>query len=352
MEKEQDIFEKAGIFVPSTQFADVKDVIPSGILPLDLCLNTGGVARGRFAAFVGIPSIGKSTIVAYLARNNILAGGTSIIFDTEDTYELDRLERLGITKELQKKLIVINSWGNDKKSGLLKPLTVETIGTWLTKLLRVAQKSDKLAIFWDTISSTPVDKELEEDFDHEKLMGKHSRELSYFFRLIPSLLLESQSTLVAVLQPKTDPLAYGSTTYIGEKVIKFHASQIIMMQKYSQDENKIVVKATVTKNKVATAYKTAQISYFIKEGVFDAISSIPEFVSGNGYSFGKTKVTSRKEFNKILIAEKENIEQWVTNKLEKKIPYKLYINEAINQEITEQDEIEQETFEQETLEET
>ncbi|MEM0201430.1 MAG: hypothetical protein QXD23_03420 [Candidatus Micrarchaeaceae archaeon] len=349
MEKEQDIFEKAGIFVPPTQLADVKDAIPSSILPLDLCLNIGGIARGRFAAFVGIPSIGKSTIVAYLARNNILAGGTSIIFDTEDTYELDRLEKLGITKELQKKLIVINSWGSDKKSGLLKPLTVETIGTWLIKLLRVSQKTDKLAIFWDTISSTPVDKELEEDFDHEKLMGKHSRELSYYFRLIPSLLLESQSTLVAVLQPKTDPLAYGGTTYIGEKVIKFHASQIIMMQKYSQDENKIVVKATVTKNKVATAYKTAQISYYIKEGMFDSISSIPEFVSGNGYLFGKTKVTSKKEFNKILIAEKENIEQWMMDKLEKKIPYKLYINDTINntdQEITEQDETDTEISEE------
>jgi hypothetical protein len=129
--------------------------------------------------------------------------------------------------------------------------------------------------------------------------------------------------MLGIVQPKIDPMS-GATSYLGERVVKFHSSQIVMLRKYSQDENRLVVTAEVVKNKVATAYKKVQLTYLIKAGRFDGISGLPEFVKGNGYSFGKTFVKSKKDFMTIFRQEKAEVEKWVRSKLERPIPYVLY----------------------------
>ncbi len=324
MSEDKSIFERAGVEVPQDISIEVTDVIPTGILPLDMILGIGGFARGRMASIIGIPSIGKSTITVNLARINALQGGTTIIFDTEETYEPYRMNMLGVTPELMKKIIVINHWGLNPKTKEINMLTVESVHQWIVKLLKVAKRSDKLLIILDTISGLATEVETDLSKDHEKYMGKHSRELSYFYRLLPSLIAASNATFIVVAQPKVDPMNMGAQTYLGEKPIKFHSSQIINLQKYSQDPNRIVSKATITKNKLATAYKSAMLNFYIDIGMFDAISNIPELVKGNGYAFNKTTTRSRKDFNKLLKAEKQGLEEFVMSKLERKFQYHIY----------------------------
>jgi len=327
---DKSIFEKIGLQLPEPENLNVTDAIPTGVLPLDIALGIGGFARGRFVGLGGLQSTGKSTLAVNLAKHNILAGGTSIIFDTEAVYERSRLLQLGVSEDIidGDKLIVINNWGIDKKTKELSLLTIETICYWVVKLLKATKPEDKLLIVWDTISGTPVDKELDMNFDHEKLMGKHARELSYFFRQIPSLLLQANATMLGIVQPKIDPMS-GATSYLGERVVKFHSSQIVMLRKYAQDENRLVVNAEIVKNKVATAYKKVQLVYLVKAGKFDGISNLPEFVKGYGYSFGKTFVKVKKDFMTIFRQEKEGVEKWVMSKLERPIPYVLYPTDDI-----------------------
>ena len=90
----EDILEQALIEIRS-KFGDgaimrlgdevqrVAEVIPSGILPLDVALGIGGIPRGRVVEIFGPEGGGKTTIALHILAEAQKKGGLAAFIDAE-----------------------------------------------------------------------------------------------------------------------------------------------------------------------------------------------------------------------------------------------------------------------------
>jgi len=313
------LFEKLQIpTVEETDVSEVTEVIPTNIIPLDIALGIGGFPRGRLSAIVGAYSTGKSSIGVILARNNLRLGGKTLIIDTEFTYEKFRLTQFNVPIN-SKDIAVLQNWKGDV-------LTAEKTEAVLITTLKVAKPEDKLLIIWDTISSTPLEAELTDREDKDKLMGRHSRILSRLLRTIPKDIAEKNVTIVMIVQPKIDPMT-GTTTYLGEKPIKFHSSILVNLSRYSKDESKMVVGFDIQKNKCAPPFTKGKFTFYLHSGI--------DYISGWDAAVGKATAfyqlgdvsVKRTESGLLLLKKKTLVETIVTEKLFRRIPYRVLLEE-------------------------
>ena len=311
------LFEKLQIpTVEETSVSEVTEVIPTNIIPLDIALGIGGFPRGRLSAIVGTYSTGKSSLGIILARNNLRLGGKTLIIDTEFTYEKFRLAQFNVPVD-SKDIAVLQNWKGDV-------LTAEKTEAVLITTLKVARPQDKLLIVWDTISSTPLEAELTDREDKDKLMGRHSRILSRLLRTIPKDLAEKNVTIVMIVQPKIDPMT-GTTTYLGEKPIKFHSTILVNLSRYSKDESKMIISFDVQKNKCAPPFTKGKFIFYLQAGI-DYISGWSEATGKASafYQLGDTSV-KRTESGLLLLKKKNLVETMVTEKLFRRIPYQILL---------------------------
>lgn len=317
------IFEKLHIpTIEEETISEVTEVIPTNVIPLDIDSGIGGIPRGRITTIVGTYSTGKSTLGMMIARSNQRLGGKTLILDTEFTYEKFRLKQLNVKEG--KDIAILQEWKGDV-------LTMEKIESVMLTVLRSAQKEDKLLIIWDTISSTPLEAELSEKEDKDKLVGRHSKIASRMLRSILKELTERNVTLLMILQPKTDPIL-GTTTFLGEKPVKFHSSIIINLSRYSKDDTKMVIAYEYQKNKCAIPFKKGKITYYLDSG-FDYISGWERAI-GKATAFytlnGKTVPRTRSA--ELLVEKKDLIEELVTKSLYRPLRYRVLVNtEDINE---------------------
>ena len=59
------------------------EVIPTGILSLDVALGVGGVPRGRIIEIYGPESSGKTTVALHIVAEAQKMGGTAAFIDAE-----------------------------------------------------------------------------------------------------------------------------------------------------------------------------------------------------------------------------------------------------------------------------
>lgn len=312
------IFDKLNIpTIEEETISEVTEVIPTNIIPLDIDSGIGGIPRGRITTIVGTYSTGKSTLGMMIARSNQRLGGKTLILDTEFTYEKFRLKQLNVKEG--KDIAILQEWKGEV-------LTMEKIESIMLTILRSAKKEDKLLIIWDTISSTPLEAELTEKEDKDKLMGRHSKIASRMLRSILKELTERNVTLLMILQPKTDPML-GTTTFLGEKPVKFHSSIIINLSRYSKDDTKMVIAYEYQKNKCAIPFKKGRIIYYLDSG-FDYVSSWEKAVGKASafYTLENVSVPRTKNIN-LLVQKKDIIERLVTESLYRNIPYKILVTD-------------------------
>ncbi len=72
------------------------EVIPTGLLAIDLATGIGGIPRGRVIEIYGDESSGKSTLAMLLVARVQRDGGTALVVDTEQVIDLDWCRRLGV----------------------------------------------------------------------------------------------------------------------------------------------------------------------------------------------------------------------------------------------------------------
>lgn len=320
-----DLYSKLGLKpLCEENVAEVTDILPTNILPLDIALGIGGFPRGRISTIVGQPSVGKSSICAQLIYNNQQCGGHSLIIDSEFSYELVRLKQFGIDVN-DKKLAILREYNGN-------PVCLEDVEKIFREIFNTVKAKDKLLIICDTLSGLPTKVELEGDREPEKIIGIHSRILSRIFRIITNLIAETQTTFIIVAQPKIDPL-FGNATFIGEKPIKFHSSIIVDFSRESKDEKRMVIKFNVTKNKVAIPFKIGKFVYFLQQNKFDFISNLSEMVGKSPmHYYWNQKPYLKSNVEKLFIENKDEIEKFISSKLERPLPYKIFINEKISNE--------------------
>ena len=72
------------------------DVIPTGILPLDLALGVGGLPKGRIIEIYGPEASGKTTVCLSTIAEAQKAGGTAAFIDAEHALDPQWAEILGV----------------------------------------------------------------------------------------------------------------------------------------------------------------------------------------------------------------------------------------------------------------
>ena len=72
------------------------EVIPSGILPLDVALGIGGVPRGRIVEIFGPEGGGKTTIALHILAEAQKAGGIAAFIDAEHALDPRLAASLGV----------------------------------------------------------------------------------------------------------------------------------------------------------------------------------------------------------------------------------------------------------------
>src|SRR3970282_241573 len=75
------------------------DVIPTGILPLDLALGVGGLPRGRIVEVYGPEASGKTTIGLAVIAEAQKKGGVAAFIDAEHALDPLWAEKLGVKLE-------------------------------------------------------------------------------------------------------------------------------------------------------------------------------------------------------------------------------------------------------------
>src|SRR3989338_2204843 len=72
------------------------EVIPTGILPLDLALGVGGIPRGRIIEIYGPEASGKTTVVLSCIAQAQKNGGAAAFIDAEHALDPVWAEKLGV----------------------------------------------------------------------------------------------------------------------------------------------------------------------------------------------------------------------------------------------------------------
>ena len=72
------------------------EVIPTGIIPLDIALGVGGVPRGRIIEIYGPESSGKTTVTLHMIAQAQKEGGIAAFIDAEHALDPVYAKKLGV----------------------------------------------------------------------------------------------------------------------------------------------------------------------------------------------------------------------------------------------------------------
>lgn len=266
--------EKSGktiAFYGNDRRVEKVDVIPTGIMPLDFALGTGGIPRGRITDIYGLPSVGKSTICFTLMAQAHKLGLECALVDAEYSYYPEYVKSFGVDTD---KLLVI------------QPDCFEEAAEAIEAMVR--NKTGLIVI--DSVSSLVPRPEAEAE--HGKApMAIQARLMSQMLRKIVSPVSKNNTALVCINQMRVNMMStnpYDKYTVTGGWALKFYSSVRIevkkltaIMGKKGEEQLGYNTGFTIKKNKLARPGLSCEIPYLFGEG-FNADGDIVEMAVKKG----------------------------------------------------------------------
>jgi len=292
------------------------EVIPSGILPLDIALGVGGFPRGRIVEIFGPEASGKTTLALHLIASTQKIGGIAAFIDVEHALDIPYARNVGVDID---KLVFSQPDYGEQALEILEELVRSGV-------------VDVVVV--DSVAALVPQAELEGSMG-DAHVGLQARLMSQALRKLTAFIGKTKSIVVFINQIR-DKVAMGfqggpAETTTGGRALKFYASIRLEVRKgesIRKDQALIGarVKAKVVKNKVAPPFKEAEFDIIYGIGV-PASSSVLEAAisvgivrqSGSWYYLGEERLGQGKDAVKEYLeanpALLESIEKMVLDKI-------------------------------------
>lgn len=290
------------------------EVIPTGILPLDIALGVGGVPRGRIIEVYGPESSGKTTVALHMIAEAQKAGGIAAFIDAEHALDPVYAEKLGVDVDA----LLIS-----------QPDTGEQALDIVDALVR-SGAIDIIVV--DSVAALVPKQEIEGDMG-DSHVGLHARLMSQAMRKLTGVISKSQTVAVFInqIREKVGVMFGNPETTTGGRALKFYSSvrlDVRKIDKITQGQEIIGsrTRIKVVKNKVAPPFKVAEFDIMYGEGVSKLSSLIDMGVemdivdkSGAWFAYEGNRLGQGKENAKQSLREQSELCQEIEAKIRAKL---------------------------------
>ena len=274
------------------------EVIPSGILTLDIALGVGGVPRGRIIEVSGPESSGKTTVTLHMIAEAQKMGGIAAFIDAEHALDPVYAHKLGV--DIDNLLIS-------------QPDTGEQALEIADALVR-SGAIDMVVV--DSVAALVPKAEIEGEMG-DAHVGLQARLMSQAMRKLTGIISKSRTTAIFInqIREKVGVMFGSPETTTGGRALKFYSSVRLDVRKIDtiKQGTDIIGNRTrikVVKNKVAPPFKLAEFDIMYGEGVSKEGSILDIATdmdilekSGSWYSYGGSRLGQGKETVKDILKQ-------------------------------------------------
>lgn len=291
------------------------DVVPTGIVSVDLALGAGGMPRGRVVEIYGAESSGKTTLANHVIAQVQKQGGVAAFVDAEHALDPDYAKRLGV--KINELLI------SQPDSGEQALDIVETL----------VRSNAVDVIVVDSVAALTPRAEIEGEMG-DSHMALQARLMSQALRKLTAIISKSKAMVIFINQTRMKiGVFFGNPeTTTGGNALKFYASVRVELRRAAQIKSgdQVVgnrVKMKIVKNKIAPPFKTAEFDIIYAEGGISKSGDVLDQglafgvvdKSGNSYSYGELKLGVGREKAKQFLRENTKVMTDITKGIIQKI---------------------------------
>ena len=281
-----------------------RNVVSTGILPLDIAVGIGGLPRGRIIEVYGPESSGKTTVTLHMIAEMQRLGGTAAFIDAEHAFDAFYAKQLGIDVES-----LIFSQPDSGEQGL------EIVDS----LIRSAA-IDMVVI--DSVAALVPQAEIDGDMGASHV-GLHARMMSQAMRKLAGTVSKTDTIAIFInqIREKVGVMFGSPETTTGGRALKFYSTIRMEVRKGEsiKDGNNIIgnrVKVKVTKNKVAPPLKQVEFDLMYGTG-FSILGSIIDMGVEKGiltragayYNWNGERFQGKERFREYLQRDSEKLNE-------------------------------------------